>query len=92
MKSDTLKITTVTDSTLKSKNFVEKTITIEKSNYNSADYLSKSFDFLGTISWPLAIIIIVLLLKKQIIQAARQRRFQLTKIQQVRKMKFSQNF
>ncbi len=68
MKSDTINIITVTDSTLKSKTFVEKTITIEKSNFNGVNYVSKGFDLLGTISWPLAIIIIVLLLKKQIIE------------------------
>ncbi|MBE0660873.1 MAG: hypothetical protein IH597_00250 [Bacteroidales bacterium] len=68
MSLDTTYIKVVTDSTVKSKSFVEKTITIEKSDYNKVDYLSKVFDLFGIISWPLAIIIIVLLLKRQIIQ------------------------
>ena len=68
MSLDTTYIKLVTDSTVKSKSFVEKTIIIEKSNHNKVDYLSKGFDLFGIISWPLAIIIIVLLLKKQIIQ------------------------
>lgn len=67
MNKDTLSIQTVTDSTVKSNSFVEKTITIEKSGKIKTDYFSKTLDFVSSIAWPITIIFIILLLKKQII-------------------------
>lgn len=66
MNKDTLNIQTVTDSTVKSNSFVEKTITIEKSGKIKTDCFSKTLDFIGSISWPITTIIIIIMLKKHI--------------------------
>ena len=64
---DTLAIKTVKDSTIKGQTYIERTITIEKSTETKTDYCLKTLDFISSISWPLTILIIVLVLKKHII-------------------------
>jgi hypothetical protein len=60
------KTTTVTDSSNHGQTFVNRTITIEKSVDEKPEYYSKTVDLVSIIAWPLAIIIIILILKKQI--------------------------
>jgi hypothetical protein len=67
MGKDTLNIKIATDSIIRANQFIENTITLEKTNKSAPDYFSKGLDFISSIAWPLTIIIIILLFKKHII-------------------------